>query len=151
MFVKRWLTGPMKQRIGWNLLCCSHKPAMQHTPSAWKICRFNFFADSPWYAWLAGALRGWNIAGAPASNSTVQIQSHRETFFHWKYAQEARGSVEDLTRTGTGHRENCICWLTVSPLQELGFTLNKREFCDTIKLCYDWPIDDLPSNCVCRE
>ena len=33
--------------------------------------------------------------------------------------------------------------------QELGFTLNEREFRDAIKLRYDWPIDDLPSTCVC--
>ena len=28
-------------------------------------------------------------------------------------------------------------WLTVVPLQELGFNLNKREFRDAIKLRYD--------------
>ena len=42
-------------------------------------------------------------------------------------------------------------WLTVLPLQELGFNLNKTQFCDVIKLRYDWPIDDIPSTCVCGE
>ena len=42
-------------------------------------------------------------------------------------------------------------WLTALPPQELGFTLNKREFRDAIKLRYDWPIDDLPSTCVCGD
>ena len=40
-------------------------------------------------------------------------------------------------------------WLTVVPLQELGFNLNKREFRDAIKLRYDWPIEDIPTRCVC--
>ena len=42
-------------------------------------------------------------------------------------------------------------WLTVLPLQELGFNLNKGEFRDAIKLRYDWPFDDIPSACVCGE
>ena len=35
--------------------------------------------------------------------------------------------------------------LTVFPLQELGFNLNKREFLDAINLQYDWPIEDIPT------
>ena len=35
-------------------------------------------------------------------------------------------------------------WLTVVPLPELGFNLNKREFRDAIKLRYDWPIENIP-------
>ena len=42
-------------------------------------------------------------------------------------------------------------WLTVMPLKEMGFSLNKRELRDTLKLCYEWPIDDMPSRCVCGE
>ena len=42
-------------------------------------------------------------------------------------------------------------WLTVLPLRELGFNLNKREFRDAIKLLYDWPVDDIPSTCVCGD
>lgn len=40
-------------------------------------------------------------------------------------------------------------WLTVLPLQSLGFNLNKREFRDAVRLRYNWPIDDIPSSCVC--
>ena len=36
-------------------------------------------------------------------------------------------------------------WLTVLPLQDLGFNLNKREFRDAVKLRYDWPVEDIPS------
>ena len=42
-------------------------------------------------------------------------------------------------------------WLTVVPLHELGFNLNKREFRDAIKLRYDWPIEDIPTRCVCGD
>ena len=33
----------------------------------------------------------------------------------------------------------------------MGFNLNKREFRDAIKLRYDWPVDDIPSTCVCGD
>ena len=42
-------------------------------------------------------------------------------------------------------------WLTVLPLQDLGFNLNKREFRDAVKLRYDWPVEDIPSTCACGE
>ena len=40
-------------------------------------------------------------------------------------------------------------WLTVIPLKDRDFDLNKREFRDAVKLRYDWPIPDNPSVCVC--
>ena len=42
-------------------------------------------------------------------------------------------------------------WLTVFPLQDLGFNPNKREFRDAVKLRYDWPVEDIPSTCACGE
>ena len=42
-------------------------------------------------------------------------------------------------------------WLTALPLKEQGFNLNKNEFRDAVKLRYDWPIDDIPSICVCGD
>ena len=41
-------------------------------------------------------------------------------------------------------------WLTVLPLQDLGFNLNKRQFRDAVKLRYDWPIDDIPIHMCLR-
>ena len=40
-------------------------------------------------------------------------------------------------------------WLQVLPISDMGFNLNKREFKDALKLRYDWPLSDIPSNCVC--
>ena len=44
-------------------------------------------------------------------------------------------------------------WLTVPPLQDLGFNynLNKGEFRDAVKLRFDWPVEDIPSTCACGE
>ena len=42
-------------------------------------------------------------------------------------------------------------WLTVLPLQDLGFNLNKREYRDAVKLRYEWPVEDITSTCVCGE
>ena len=40
-------------------------------------------------------------------------------------------------------------WLTVIPIKDMIFKLNKREFRDAIKLRYDWEITDTPKVCVC--
>ena len=34
---------------------------------------------------------------------------------------------------------------------DLGFNLNKSEFCDAVKLRYDWPMEDIPFTCACGE
>ena len=40
-------------------------------------------------------------------------------------------------------------WVTVIPIDEMVFTLNKGEFRDALKLRYDWEIPNKPSICVC--
>lgn len=40
-------------------------------------------------------------------------------------------------------------FVTVIPLKDMDFDLNKREFRDTVRLRYGWPIPDQPSVCVC--
>ena len=42
-------------------------------------------------------------------------------------------------------------WLSVIPLKEMNFTLNKREFRDAIKLRYGWEFSDIPTVCVCVD
>ena len=42
-------------------------------------------------------------------------------------------------------------WLTVLPLRELGYNLNKQEFRDAIKMRYNWGIPDLPKVCICGD
>ena len=40
-------------------------------------------------------------------------------------------------------------WLTVLPLQDLGFCLNKREFRDALCLRYGWNVPGMPPFCGC--
>ena len=42
-------------------------------------------------------------------------------------------------------------WLTVTPLKDMNFSLNKREFRDAVHLRYDWHIADTPSTCICGD
>ena len=40
-------------------------------------------------------------------------------------------------------------WLTVMPVEEHDFFLNKGEFRDALHLCYGWNIRNTPQSCVC--
>jgi hypothetical protein len=42
-------------------------------------------------------------------------------------------------------------WLTVFPIRDMGFNLNKREFCDAVQLRYEWPVANIPSTCACGD
>ena len=59
--------------------------------------------------------------------------------------RKTQRALDLATETGSS------AWLTVLLLQDLGFDLNKREFRDAVKLCYDWPVEDIPSTCVSGE
>ena len=42
-------------------------------------------------------------------------------------------------------------WLSVIPMREFNYTMNKQQFWDSIRLRYDWPIPSLPVSCSCRK
>ncbi|PFX18036.1 hypothetical protein AWC38_SpisGene17612 [Stylophora pistillata] len=42
-------------------------------------------------------------------------------------------------------------WLTVIPLNDPGYDLNKEEFRDALKLRYNWEFSDIPKRCVCGD
>ena len=42
-------------------------------------------------------------------------------------------------------------WLAVLPLRNLGYSLNKQEFQDAIRLRYGWNIPDMPKHCGCGK
>ena len=42
-------------------------------------------------------------------------------------------------------------WLNALPLDEEGYSLNKREFYDAISLRYRWSLKRLPTNCACGK
>ena len=75
-------------------------------------------------------------------------------------AEELSGTAENLKQIvprktkralDLAQEKGSSVWLTVRPRQEQGFNLSKREFRDAVKLCYDWPFDDIPSICACGE
>ena len=47
-------------------------------------------------------------------------------------------------------RDRRTNWLTVIPLKELDYKLNRKEFRDAIKLRYDREITDTPMLCACN-
>ena len=56
---------------------------------------------------------------------------------------KAKRAVELATEKGSSN------WLTVIPIKELDYNLNKKEFRDAIKLRYDWEITDALMLCAC--
>ena len=42
-------------------------------------------------------------------------------------------------------------WLTVLPIQSLGYVLNKQEFRDSLCIRYGWKIPKTPQFCACNE
>ena len=56
---------------------------------------------------------------------------------------KAKRAVELATEKGSSN------WLTVIPLKELDYNLNKKEFRDAIKLRYVWQITETPMLCAC--
>ena len=56
---------------------------------------------------------------------------------------KAKRAVELATEKGSSN------WLTVIPLKEMDYNLNKKEFRDAIKLRYDLEIADKPMICAC--
>ena len=76
-------------------------------------------------------------------NERTKELKERNARIKQEASQKTRRALQLVTEKGA------FVWLTVLPLQELGFTLNKREFRDAIKLRYNWLIDDIPSTYVC--
>ena len=69
--------------------------------------------------------------------------------------KEEREEVKAMLSDNTQRAVDLACekgasnWLTVIPLKDMDFYLNKREFRDAVRLRYDWSIPDNPSVCVC--
>ena len=65
--------------------------------------------------------------------------------------EEVKAMLPDKTQRAVdlACEKGASIWLTVIPLKDIDFDLNKREFRDAVRLRYDWPIPDNPSVCVC--
>ena len=54
---------------------------------------------------------------------------------------------EQVRVTDIVQMKGASIWLSTLPLDEERFNLNKREFCDAVRLRYRWPFKRLPSIC----
>ena len=70
-----------------------------------------------------------------------------------KGPEEVKSVLPDNTRRATvlATEKGASSWLTVIPLEDMNFSLNKREFRDAVHLRYDWHIADTPSTCICGD
>ena len=60
-------------------------------------------------------------------------------------------SSRSLRAAELASEKGASSWLTVIPIKDQGYDLNKREFRDAVKMRYNWEISDLPTTCVCGD
>ena len=58
-------------------------------------------------------------------------------------------SERDAKYLESAQQKGASAWLTCRPIEKFGYTLNKREFTDSICLRYGWQIKDIPKSCAC--
>ena len=67
--------------------------------------------------------------------------------------KEVKNALPEQTKRAAdlATEKGASSWLTVIPVKDVDFTLNKKEFKDAIHLRYDWQISDTPSTCACGD
>ena len=84
----------------------------------------------------------------------MQSYNRRENEKHLRERlEEVKSVLPDNTRRAAvlATEKGASSWLTVIPLKDMNFTLNKREFRDAVHLHYHWHIADMPSTCICGD
>ncbi|XP_066931552.1 uncharacterized protein [Clytia hemisphaerica] len=74
-----------------------------------------------------------------------QLIKDKATAIDQTLSPSMRKAVDDTRLPGASS------WLTVLPLQEYSFALNKGEFRDAVRLRYNRELKGLPSNCPCGQ
>ena len=85
---------------------------------------------------------------------TLQTSARREKDEWLKMqCEQVRESLPSKTERAVelAMEKGASNWLTVIPIKEMNFSLNKIEFRDAIKLRYDWVITDIPTICTCGD
>ena len=70
-----------------------------------------------------------------------------------KQLEEIRKQMnkEQLRANDLAQLKGGSSWLNALPLEDEGYTLNKREFYDAVSLRYRWSLKRLPTNCACGK
>ena len=58
-------------------------------------------------------------------------------------------STDQKRKIALAKEKGSSSWLTVLPIEEHGFFLNKGEFRDALHLRYGWDIRNAPQSCIC--
>ena len=93
-------------------------------------------------------LTNYNLA--EVTNNIKAVKEHKEGNLKTELEEIMQIADPKTRRVLTLEQEKGSgSWLLVPPIKSLGYTLNKREFQDSIYLRYDWNIPDTPSYCQC--
>ncbi len=103
-----------------------------------------------------------NLITAQCQEGSVSQEDIREARKNIRNANRLRdiSAAKDLENVLTNDQKRQIShakekgassWLTVLPIEEHGFFLNKGEFRDSLHLHYGWEIGNTPGTCVCSS
>ena len=95
----------------------------------------------------------------PPDETEIEIHAAQREMCQVKnrYLKEKPDQVKDSVSGKTSRavdlatQKGASSWLTVLPIRDMNFDLNKSEFRDAVKLRYDWDVPDMPSVCVCGD
>lgn len=78
-----------------------------------------------------------------------QIHLIKDYFVKTSHNYSTRRKGLDIFVPKVSTQKGASSWLTVLPIRDVNFDLNKSECRDAVELRYDWEIPDLPSVCLC--
>ena len=90
----------------------------------------------------------------PGERSTEELMRHLQSLKRAS-AKEKIDSIDSslfpglLQLVNQSRDKGASSWLNAMPLADQGLALNKQEFRDSLRLCYDLPFVDLPSHYMC--
>ena len=82
---------------------------------------------------------------AEVRRSNSNLQKQREEMIVSSLSERAQKSVEQASEKGASS------WLSILPLEDQGFTLNKGEFRDALAIRYNTELRGLPTKCPCGQ
>ena len=94
----------------------------------------------------------WHLDTEKFKQSKHQTEKHRNEERKALLSElKARMSDDCVRANEISSMKGASAWLTTLPLQSEKFALNKREFFDSVKFRFRWPLKYVPSMCPCRK
>ena len=93
-----------------------------------------------------------NYDAVKTSDTKRKLKAEKEALLKRKAVELKEMLDESQTRYfETAQEKGASSWLAALPLKRLGYTLNKQEFQDAIRLRYGWKIKGIPNICSCGK